>query len=127
MLKRSRLALICIGLLCLSCLAVLWPREGPEQAVTSAIRIKLSRKPAQVVTNGPRQFAYVLYATSEIYLCNAVINARRLRILGVTAKADIVLLTDRAFLEESSEAVAKRINALRALGVRGAAVLSCQC
>ena len=122
MLKERLSALVCVALLCLSFVAVLWSRTGPEQATTSVIRIRVSSKPAQTNANSPRLFAYVLYATSEIYLCNAVINARRLRNLGVTADADIVVLTDEAFLEESSEAVAKRIHAMRALGVGAPAV-----
>ena len=122
MLKQKFSALICAALVCLSLVIVLWSRSGPEQATASTIRIRLSSKPAQFKANSPRLFAYVLYATSEIYLCNAVINARRLKNLGVTAEADIVVLTDEAFLDGSSEAVAKRIRAMRALGVGAPAV-----
>ena len=124
MLKRRLLALVCTAFVCLSVVAVLWPVTGPAQATTSSVRIRISKRPAQLAASGPRLFAYVLYATSEIYLCNAVINARRLKNLRVTAEADIVVLTDRAFLEESDKAVAKRISALRALGVGAAAVPS---
>ena len=121
MLKRCLLILVCAALGVLSIVAVLRPRTGPEQATKSTVRIRVSSRPAQLAADGPRLFAYVLYATSEIYLCNAVINARRLKNLRVTAEADIVVLTDRAFLEESDKAVAKRISALRALGVGAAA------
>ena len=117
MLKQSISTLVCAALVCLSLVIILWSRTGPEQATVSTIRIKLSSEPAQHKADSPRLFAYVLYATSEIYLCNAVINARRLKNLAVTAEADIVVLTDETFLKESSEAVAKRIHAMRALGV----------
>ena len=122
MLKRSLLILVCAVLALLSTVAVLRLYTGPEQATKSTIRIRLSSQPAQVAADGPRLFAYVLYATSKIYLCNAVINARRLKNLGVSAEADIVVLTDRAFLEESDKAVARRLSVLRALGVGAAAL-----
>ena len=126
MLKRGPLGLVCAAFVCLSVVAVLWPKTAPEPATTATVRIRVSSGPAQLVADGPRLFAYVLYATSEIYLCNAVINARRLKNLGVTAEADIVVLTDEAFLEDSSRIVAKRIGAMRALGVSSAAVPCCQ-
>ena len=126
MLKRGPLGLICAALVCLSVVAVLWPKTAPEPGTTSTLRMRVSSRPAQLVADGPRQFAYVLYATSEIYLCNAVINARRLKNLGVTTEADIVVLTDEAFLEDPSKIVAKRISAMRALGVSSAAVPCCQ-
>lgn len=123
MLQRGPLGLVCAALVCLSVVAALWPKAAPEQATTSTVRIRVSSRPAQLLADRPRLFAYVLYATSEIYLCNAVVNARRLKNLGVTAEADIVMLTDEAFLEESSKAVAKRISAMRALGVGCSALL----
>ena len=128
MLKQSQIGLACITALCLFCVAILWPISRPQQGTTSSISIRLSSRRAQLRDDGPPSFAYVLYATSEIYLCNAVINARRLKNLKVTPDADIVVLTDRAFLEDSNEislAVAKRINILRALEVRNIALPSC--
>ena len=68
--------------------------------------------------DGPGSFAYVLYATSEGYLCSALINAVRLKDLNVTVAADIVIIIDQAWLERSSTAVARMLRVLRALDVR---------
>ncbi|CAK0732461.1 hypothetical protein CVIRNUC_000134 [Coccomyxa viridis] len=59
-----------------------------------------------------------MYATSEAYLCNAIINAVRLRELRVTPEADIVVLVDRAWLAEASETVTRRLVKLDQLMVK---------
>ena len=59
-----------------------------------------------------------MYATSEAYLCNAIINAVRLRELRVTPEADIVVLVDRAWLAEANETVSRRLMTLDRMMVK---------
>lgn len=116
MLTHTRVGLTCITVLSLICVIQLLP---DQKAATSTKRIRLLSHAAQH-SQAPGLFAYVLYATSEVYLCNALINARRLKALGVTAEAgvSIVIIVDEAWTEEEPTSnVGRRLDALRALEV----------
>ena len=116
MLRHTRAGLTCITVLSMICVALLLP---DRKAATSTVRIRLSSHAAQH-SQAPGSFAYVLYATSEVYLCNALINARRLKALGVTAEAGVsmVIIVDEAWKEEEpTSIVGRRLDALRALKV----------
>ena len=82
------------------------------------VRLASRAEHRQVASDGPRSFAYVMYATSEAYLCNAIINAVRLRELRVTPEADIVVLVDRAWLAEANETVSRRLMTLNRMMVK---------
>lgn len=118
MLKPSLVGFICIALICITGIVYLWPSHGAERQ-SSVVRVRLASRVEhrQVASDGPRSLAYVMYATSEAYLCNAIINARRLRELQVTPEADIVVLVDRAWQAEANETVTRRLMALEKLTV----------
>ena len=118
MLKRSVISFICIALICVTGLLYLWPSDRAEGR-SSVVRVRLASRAEhrQVASDSPRSFAYVMYATSEAYLCNAIINAIRLRGLRITPEADIVVLVDRAWLAEANETVTRRLVTLNDLMV----------
>ena len=119
MLRRLEVGLLCIVVICLLCTVPWWSACGDKEH-SSGIHIRLfsaTSEQSPATPDGPHPFAYVLYATSETYLCSAVINAVRLKDLNVTVAADIVILIDQAWLERSSTAVARRLRVLRALDV----------
>ena len=119
MLRRLEVGLLCIVAICVLCVVPWWSACGDKEH-TSGIRVRLfssTSKQSPAKPDGPHPFAYVLYATSETYLCSAVINAVRLKDLNVTVAADIVIIIDQAWQERSSTAVARRLRVLRALDV----------
>ena len=119
MLRRLEVGLLCIVVICLLCIVPWWSACGDREH-TSGVHIRLfsaTSKQSPATPDGPHPFAYVLYATSETYLCSAVINAVRLKDLNVTAAADVVIIIDQAWQERSSTVVARRLRVLRALDV----------
>ena len=118
MLKHPRAGPTCITVLSLICVALLLPLAD-RRAATSTVRIRLSSQAVQQ-SQASGSFAYVPSATSEVYLCNALIDARRLKALGVTAEAgvNIVIVVDEVWKEEEPISnVGRRLDALRALQV----------
>lgn len=63
-------------------------------------------------------FAYVLYATSEDYLCNSIVNAHRLATLNVREIADIVVLYNDAWDNANFPGVKNKFRILKALQVQ---------
>ena len=118
MLKRSVVSFVCIALICVTGLLYLWPSDRAARR-SSVVRVRLASRAEhrQVASGGPRSFAYVMYATSEAYLCNAIINTFRLRELRITPEADIVVLIDRAWQAEANETVTRRLGTLHELMV----------
>ena len=120
MLRRPEVGLLCILVICLLCV-VPWWSACSDRKHHSGTRLRLfasTSEQSPTTPDGPyHQFAYVLYATSENYLCSAVINSVRLKDLNVTVAADIVVIIDQAWLERSNTAVARRLRVLRALDV----------
>ena len=119
MLRRLEVGLLCVVVICVLCV-VPWRSACGDKKHISGTRIRLfsaESEQSPATPDRPHPFAYVLYATSETYLCSAVINAVRLKDLNVTVAADIVIIIDQAWLERSSTAVARRLRVLRALDV----------
>ena len=119
MLKRSLIGFVCIVLICVTGLVCHWPPDRAERQ-SAVVRVRLASRVGhrQVASDGPQSLAYVMYATSEAYLCNAIINARRLRELRVIPKADIVVLIDRAWQAAANETVTRRLVTLDKLMVK---------
>jgi len=95
LLTRILAGIIIVAFTCLSVRTAEFPAEGvaaPEQ----------------------NEWAYVFYATDEVYFCNAIINASRLRRLGVTPRADIAIFVPQEwrFTQDAS------INSLKAVAMR---------
>ena len=81
-------------------------------------RLVLSHRNVLVQPPTNKLYAYVLYATSEIYLCNSVINAHRLATLNVRKTADIVVLYNQVWDYVKIDAVENMFKRLKALQVR---------
>lgn len=84
-------------------------------------RYFLSHRTVLVRPPDKKLYAYVLYATTEDYLCNSVINAYRLNTLNVRETADIVVLYNNAWDNGTTAGVDIKFKKLKALQVTGSA------
>lgn len=71
-----------------------------------------------------KSFAYVLYATKKEYLCNCLINARRLKSLGATSNADIMIIYPELWDSALTVRLERMLEILRGMQVRTSASVS---
>ncbi len=81
-------------------------------------RYFLSHSTVVVPPPESKMYAYVLYATSEDYLCNSIVNAQRLTTLNVRETADIVVLYNKAWDNAEFSGVENKFRKLKALQVQ---------
>lgn len=67
------------------------PTRAAPPANPATQPVPVSSTPSSPRPPPKKRFAYVQYVTDDEYVCMAVLNARRLRLLNITAAADIAV------------------------------------
>ncbi|GAB4816001.1 hypothetical protein N2152v2_003047 [Parachlorella kessleri] len=125
--RAAFLAGAATGVLCLGALLLLTRPASlrANSGVTgSSTSLRLRARQGQEVMpqgwQGQPPYAYVFYATDTQYLCNSLINAKRLRNLNISQQADIVIMHAADLQQGSGGATSETahiMQQLRSLGV----------
>ena len=99
-------------------------RTRNEEMPQALVGVTDAQTPASAST--ATVVAYVMYATTEAYLCNSLVNAHRLVSLQVTNEADVVVLYPDSWETQAGDRVTAIFAKLKDLKVR-LAMLSAIC